>query len=328
MNNVASIKGPKDTVEIIQNYNEIDNLFLKFNLFLTFKKEREGKVKIISPKIGKINELVTNKHERQEILISKLAMKYKIRRVKATVLWRIIIGLGQEHVSETSMRLDFIKGVPFIPASAIKGVVRQRYIEMLSSYFTDERLSILENILERYDSSDLKAENKYLKDKYKISKDSFPLEKTLEVLKTTNKLIEKGQQIFGTQNKVGQITFLDAYMPTWKDNYAAEDTITPHFSKYYNEKENQYPTDSSNPLPIDFITIQEADFNFYFLGRDKELVDFIWDGKDGLLADALSKHGIGAKTSVGYGYFHDFKDILVESIDNNSHQKFSTRQKI
>ena len=42
--------------------------------------------------------------------------------------WRMVIGLGNESVYETSMILHHIYGIPYIPGSAIKGVVRSYII--------------------------------------------------------------------------------------------------------------------------------------------------------------------------------------------------------
>ena len=37
--------------------------------------------------------------------------------------WRLIVGLGGGHVQETSMTLHHIYGIPYIPGSAVKGVL-------------------------------------------------------------------------------------------------------------------------------------------------------------------------------------------------------------
>ena len=42
--------------------------------------------------------------------------------------WRMVVGLGHPSVYETSMTLHHIYGIPYIPASAIKGVVRNHII--------------------------------------------------------------------------------------------------------------------------------------------------------------------------------------------------------
>ncbi len=50
----------------------------------------------------------------------------------------MIVGLGNESVYDTSMTLHHMYGIPFIPASAIKGVIRSWII---AEMFGDENAS-------------------------------------------------------------------------------------------------------------------------------------------------------------------------------------------
>jgi CRISPR-associated protein Cmr6 len=51
--------------------------------------------------------------------------------VELAVDWRIIVGLGNESVYETSITLHHVHGFPYIPGSAVKGIVRNWIITEL-----------------------------------------------------------------------------------------------------------------------------------------------------------------------------------------------------
>jgi len=50
-------------------------------------------------------------------------------QITGKVLWRLVVGLGAGSVLETSMTLHHILGVPYIPGSALKGVISAYYLE-------------------------------------------------------------------------------------------------------------------------------------------------------------------------------------------------------
>lgn len=95
----------------------------------------------------------------------------------------------------------------------------------------------------------------------------------------------------------GKITFFDA-MPT-EVPQLKPDIMNVHYPDYYNG--TQSPTDTQNPNPIFFLTVESTPFQFMLGGKteDKSLLNsaFNW------LKEALEFKGIGAKTAVGYGYF-------------------------
>ena len=173
--------------------------------------------------------------------------------VDATVDWRLIVGLGSEHVQETSMTFHHIYGIPYIPGSAVKGVLRHWW---LNDGFADNNGNI--------------DEKKALKDANFIA-------------------------VFGSEEQKGEVQFLDAYP---EEVHFATDIMNPHYSKYYDGKEP--PTDHQNPVPIPFLTVEKTTFRFVFLAKDEKLFDNKFKE---LFKKALELKGIGAKTSVGYGYF-------------------------
>ena len=272
---------PKDTKKII-DAQTIDNFALKLNKaarfgggkFEFFKTDRGKVIYQIKANISK--EMVENISNRYYGFMEKLNLKLSEKLIVKPD-WRMVVGLGNESVYETSMTLHHIYGIPYIPGSAIKGVVRN-YI-----------------ITEQFEQNEEEA---LLKDK------GFCL-------------------IFGSPKNSsigehkGNVIFFDAY-PLEPPNIEP-DVMNVHYPDYYGG--DKPPADFQNPNPIFFLTVRETHFKFMMgikNSEDKEIGEsklvenidklsenftlletaFYW------LKRALSEHGIGAKTAVGYGYMN------------------------
>ena len=213
---------------------------------------------------------------------------------------RLVVGLGAGHVLETSLTLHHIFGIPYIPASALKGVVR-----MVSFWEI--------------------AENKKIKDEREIEKLQ---EQTYDkqISDSDDEDILRHKLLFGTQNFKGLLIFLDAY-PEIQDNQGIFelDVMTPHYSGYYTK--DQAPGDWENPKPIVFLTVKNGItfcFNVLFdefrakeILKDKNFSQEVrkiieeWLINSSILSnlvknwieDALKEYGVGAKTRLGYGIF-------------------------
>jgi CRISPR-associated protein Cmr6 len=215
---------------------------------------------------------------------------------------RLVVGLGAGHVFETSLTLHHIFGIPYIPASALKGVVR-----MVSFWEIAGKLN-------KKSDNEIEELQKQLYDDKEISDDN-------------DKEILKHKLLFGTQNFKGLLVFLDAY-PEIQDNQQIFelDVMTPHYQGYYTK--NQVPGDWENPNPIVFLTVKKGItfcfnvlFDKYRAEKILEDKDFPQNAKDIIenwgkkgysnlssdvkkwLKDALTEFGIGAKTRLGYGIF-------------------------
>jgi len=180
------------------------------------------------------------------------------------VLWRLVVGLGSGSVLETSMTLHHTLGVPYIPGSALKGVVSSYYLE------------------------------------------------------TNGKEDANYNKLFGTQTQKGKVTFLDAY-PSRFPNLEL-DIMNPHYQDYYGKRDHNKnltpPADWLSPNPIKFLTVKkdtEKDTEFIFAFKTDE--DDLKEQVTTLLKGALQDLGIGAKTSVGYGFFQDLKVVVGGSKD-------------
>ena len=221
---ITNTKIPKDTREALKDFKNIDNFHLKLNKYAKFNYN-DG-YKLQNQNINK--DFFDN--DWKDFYKSKIDKYYKdIRELNLKFLeielktdYRLVIG-SEQSIYETSIRLHHIYGIPFIPSSAIKGVVRS-YIEEI-------------------------------------------------------KRLDEFIDMFG-DNKRGQIVFFDAFPIT--EPKIKMDIINPM-------EENKI---------INFLTVEDT--TFQFLLASKEEID---SGFVNLFKEALTNHGIGAKTAVGYGYF-------------------------
>lgn len=106
--------------------------------------------------------------------------------------------------------------------------------------------------------------------------------------------------VFGDTEEAGYITFFDAlYIPGtgFHGKVLYPDVITVHHQKYYQEAPKA-PSDSDDPNPVPFLSATGQ----YLLALAALDLPAHWiDLTFQILAEALSKFGIGAKTSSGYG---------------------------
>ncbi len=274
--NQNNLKIPNDTCYVITNFGieKIDNFHLKLNKFAEYNSELDKFVfdeDIEKFDFSNYKEVSDNYRDRLKELYPNL------KPFELKTDYRLIIG-GEATVYETSMRLHHIYGIPYIPASGIKGVVR--------SYIITEKFATeLKNYKDRY----TKFEEEVL-----FAKDE------------KGEYKEKGfVDVFGSQEKEGKVTFFDAF-PVSEPKLKV-DIMNPHYGDYYSKK--IAPTDTMKLNPIPFLTVENTKFGF-LIGAKEKLETFSIKDKNNnhktietWLKKALQNHGLGAKTAVGYGYF-------------------------
>ena len=310
---------PKDTRELFKDMatenNELklkklayfDKNALPKQKFEFFKSERSGKSKFILPYFGDIKfEDFKNKYE--NINYSKKSFELRLN-------WRLIVGLGHESVYEISITLHHIYGIPYIPASAVKGVVRSYIIQevfgeklapegekdfpMVNAEFRAYQNEAFCRVFgcpaefEKVVFEDGKPKTKKRNDKevYVTEKHKTKLAEIWE---------EQDKKFTGYQ---GKIIFFDAFPVS--EPKIEPDIMNVHYPDYYNDidsKKNIAPTDYQNPNPIPFLTVRDTKFQFV-VGSKEKLDLYKIGGKtiDEWLKESLTNHGIGAKTAVGYG---------------------------
>lgn len=284
--------------------NKLDKLLAELNSYL----KRHGKIEInntFSP--GKeIEKYHTKIREMRKELFDCINCSLNIcnfnmnaiasKAVALSTSSRLIVGLGSTSVLETSIRLHHIYGVPYIPSSAIKGLLRAYKMWELSDW--DIKLSqafeiAIKIIYEKCNEPKKEFAEKLMQLE---EKDLKPEDRIL--FENRKKIIEKQEalfpilSIFGTQSHKGALIILDAY-PERFDGFDI-DIMNPHYPDYY--QGNEPPSDWQNPTPIKFLTIPGGTrFNFYFINP--------YDGLETDLKEALTAFGIGAKAALGYGIF-------------------------
>ena len=331
-------KLPSDTKNLL-NGNEwkITNFSLQLNKLARFDEDErdfsKSKFQFFKTNRGKI--IYEPKHKFSKKLILEICNK-TLKSAKSVFRkeenlftknlkpdWRMVVGLGGESVYETSITLHHIYGIPFIPASSIKGVVRSWIITEVfgeKSVPENEKDFPLINAEFRALTMNNKESESFCeffgcpKDMSKIVfKDGKPVYKRDKNGKLTTKYEKEKATGVSLKNKegkstehIGLITFFDAF-PTKEPNIEP-DIMNSHYGDYYGKDINA-PTDFLKTNPIPFLTVKDTPFQFVIGSKNEKLEGFKIGKKDDgsdktisdWLKDALENHGIGAKTAVGYG---------------------------
>lgn len=280
---------PSDTGRIPIRGNQIDNFFLKLNQFARYEESQnnrgewerkflffKGKSFQIQPNFGSLFSSPSQITNRQtESAKALFPTPGQLLNPKFRPEWRFVTGLGGHSVYETGITLHHVYGIPYIPASSIKGVLRSWVI--YSKFGINEGRAISE-----------------CEDFCKVF--GCPAEVTVEREGRKTKY----QSIF-EEARQGTVTFFDAFpveTPT-----VEPDIMNPHYPKWYGG--NGAPVDTDSPNPVFFLTVKDTPFQFLIGSKEWNLETRVfWDGQTlgWWLENALSEHGIGAKTAVGYGY--------------------------
>jgi CRISPR-associated protein Cmr6 len=203
--------------------------------------------------------------------INAMNIDYEVMRFKTE--WKLALGLGEESVYEVSMLLHHIYGIPYIPGQALKETARNWCIKR---YFNNEKEA--------------------------LNDEGFRM------------LFGNPKISSNIKEHEGNVVFFDAFPITCP--IIKVDVLNNHYSDYYKTNGQQPPADYLNPNLVPFLTIENTIFQF-IIGVHKKDNQEIKSGifKDNnillfakrIMIEALSDNGIGAKTSVGYGYMTQIK---------------------
>lgn len=232
-------------------YNEKQN---KFDYTQTIKKDETGLecIELTDDITRRINLLV--KPENYD------SNKFLVSSWEGKVQWRIVIGLGSPHVHETAMTWHHTWSIPYIPGSALKGIVR--------SYYLMETWEKFANVHPEHEwEKTIPCLEAWLMEEPHPTKKVGHKEEECPVIKWAKENLgqEKAffQTIFGTQKSKGSVIFMDAY-PV--DKYCLKlDVMNVHYPKYYGDEKQTYAADWESPNPIFFLTV--VDTGFKEIGR-------------------------------------------------------------
>lgn len=304
--NLLDAKLPRDTRELLSvamlNGQDIDNYALKLQKTANFpdegkvaaiyKAERKSRGQKEGPLLYKTNfDSIPFDSINRRLYQNAVEQSKKEQLLKTFELFtatRLIIGIGGASVYEVGLTLHHVYGIPYIPASAIKGLIRSWMIQ--SQYDNDEGKAIGEK--EFCDLFGCPAE---WKDEEKRSHKSYYEN-------------HKGEYDKLSGERQGNIVFFDAFPSSPPE--IKEDVMNVHYPDYY--RGEAPPTDFQSPNPIAFLTVAEGTSFQFMIGVKENLereendtnYESLLGRAEELLISALTHHGIGAKTAVGYGYFN------------------------
>lgn len=227
-----------------------------------------------------VEKLLSEKHE----MLASYAESAKksglvCLKITAKTISPFITGLGSGHPTEKGMILDRNIGVPYLPASSIKGVMRLAYALNIAN----GRSEVPDSDLEKYFGT------------------------TDELGRKRKAELKDGEE---AKNKRGQLIFLDAYPYPTKETYLKMDIMNPHYGSYYQGGGKEQPVETENPIPIKFLAVKEgSEFNFYCLFRPLETdnAEEIESDVKKMFDTAFKTLGFGGKTAIGYGRFKEVK---------------------
>lgn len=310
---------PSDTQ--LLTVNQADNFALALQAFIKEGENNfEGTISQNKLKDSyKIPYVTTDCQERHTKVFSLLFPQNRLEKT-LTTSWRFVIGLGNESVYDTGITLHHVYGIPYIPGSAVKGIIRSAIIQEL----------FLEEAKIRHQKDSSKKVSQWA-DILAMQHPLFTYIFGADVETFTEKEAWKGHVVFGDAFPVESVT-------------VKQDIMNPHYAPYYGD--NKPPADYHKPIPINFLTVVNTAFHFlmgwnedvklgevfthhpYFNGENKdknytlpksenpylcpkEDKDFdaihadssikVW--LERWLTKALREYGMGAKTAVGYGRF-------------------------
>lgn len=321
-----SVKGtflPKDTQANLSIAP--DNFALKLNKaprfdermqkFQFFKRDRKGENYEIKANYGDLN--IGQIADRELENAKRLLTSNFVRSIDLTLDWRMIQGLGIESVYETSITLHHTYGIPYVPASSLKGMVRSWIItevfgteaaagnEQAFPFLNAEFRALTQNEVFcklfgcPKEAKAVKFQNGspvYKRDKQgKLTKE-YEWQKPIPVALKNGENENSAYQ--------GELIFFDAFPLTApKLDF---DVMNPHYAPYYSDKSAKTaPADYHYPIPVHFITVANTSFRFIIGAKKSSALNEVITGKTIFqwLTSALTSHGIGAKTAVGYGFF-------------------------
>lgn len=224
--------------------------------------------------------------------------------IRAKINDKLLIGFGGESTNEVDITLHHTYGIPYIPGSTLKGCFRSHIIQEYFDSYEDEA---------KKDDTFVKIfggknrEGKEVQGKV-IFMDSFPNNDNFQLVKEV--MTPHHQKYNNPSEKI--------------DFPLDSDEAIPIFYLVVKEKEgNGYKNKKSEQLNAMELALikshySEKRMNSYFIiniAIDKSISDAIVPKKispigikikdfiENEFQDMLKSHGLGAKTSVGYGYF-------------------------
>lgn len=273
----------------LKNFSLHFEKFSQWDLQPAMKARMEHHTGVAARIVGHAGSALQSLHMRQACFLKSVHDNGGFcLEITARLATPYVSGLGGTHPTETGFILDRNTGLPYIPASGIKGVLRMAH----SINIAEAHPELLRQTPDGLELPDTEPSlRKYFGDTDTAS----------------------------TNAVRGQLVFLDAFpasVPTMK-----KDIMNPHFGKYYDG--TLAPVETENPIPLMFMSVLEGvDFKFRVIAlplapdTDSPVMrKFDDNDRAAILAmftRAGEQLGFGAKTAVGYGRMSDTRDSSSE----------------
>jgi CRISPR-associated protein Cmr6 len=255
------------------------------NISLENKKKKTAQA-IIARQLANVRwdskelEELRASHTRNFVLMLKKTMPENHITVIGQLEGRMAINLSDSLIQNAGIALDRLFGMPYIPGSAIKGVCRHAAINEIKSINDPAELKKVFQVFQQVFGT---TESDFRQDKQ--------LHKFVDILSGSDAKTLKGR-----------VDFLAAHPITGAK--ITVDLTTAHYPDYYR---TGILSDLSkeSPRPIPFPVVDKgARFAFCLVtNRADSNSKVLLDAAQRWLEIALTKSGLGAKTSSGYGWF-------------------------
>lgn len=240
-----------------------------------FSKPKAGASDILRSTVCKLpkhsRDLLTALTARQNA--EALSLASQIFTYPAIASAPFATGLGNEHPLENGFSFLSPYGLPYLPGSGVKGVIRKAAEELLSGDWDDDTRG--------WSADAIRA--MFGPGEEDPTRDSDPLQGALrfwDVIPTPPAAIKNDKALLTVE------------------------IMTPHHSGYY--QDGKTPNTSESPTPISFLAVAaEAHFTFHVECNPARLSPELQTNWSALI-EAAFEHagkwlGFGAKTAVGYG---------------------------
>jgi CRISPR-associated protein Cmr6 len=222
--------------------------------------------------LGQDGDLVRPAAARRQRAVQALRDQgYEARRLQVRPQWRLAVGLGNRaNAHEIGLALHGTYGWPVIPGSTLKGLTCAWALESGAEV---KRVAAILGLPRVAEKADLDQPH------HAVVSD-------------------------GPRASMGTVRFLDA-LPAGAPVGVRLDVLTPHVKPYYDAaardaaaQQFQPPAEYHNPVPVQFLAVEQGSFAVDLFGP---VVEDVRQAADWCAA-ALDEFGVGGKTSAGYGY--------------------------
>jgi CRISPR type III-B/RAMP module RAMP protein Cmr6 len=271
-------------------------------------------------------------HGRYRQALEGLGIVQRGAIVEAETVWRLVSGFATNPALESGLTLHPLHGFPYLPGSAVRGLVRH-VAEMGLLAGERESWTDLEDLPPAADRvafldeaetlqamlGSLTVEPLYLPregDPRKCDpRPPFPPRAVLRRWKQADLDEEEKKRVRDLLDlhTGGVVSFYDAVPAPGQPGLVQLDLLNPHYPEYYDHAGAHPPSDDQNPRPVYFLAVKPgARFLFPFLlrrwpEREQRLRGLTPAGTlaklTGWLVQGLTSEGAGGKTAAGYGYF-------------------------